>query len=168
MNKHTAARSNCDILIRSCTDNDIPQIARLYYDTVHKINSRDYSSEQINAWAPRVYNDAFWKRRFDDYMVMVAEDNGQIAGFCELQYPGHIDCFYVHCNYQRQGIGKSLMTAIEEEAWRNDYRRLFSDVSVTAYDFFQQMGFRKVRKQERSYQGLKFKLYFMEKFIARS
>jgi len=28
---------------------DIPQIARLYYETVHRVNARDYSPEQIRA-----------------------------------------------------------------------------------------------------------------------
>jgi hypothetical protein len=28
---------------------DIPQIARLYFETVHRVNARDYSPEQIRA-----------------------------------------------------------------------------------------------------------------------
>jgi L-amino acid N-acyltransferase YncA len=71
--------------IRRVRRPDIPQIARLYYDTVHRVNARDYSPEQIRGWAPRVYPDAFWQRRFRRYEVVVAEDSGAIVGFVELE-----------------------------------------------------------------------------------
>ena len=46
--------------IRPVKRADIPQIARLYYETVHRVNARDYGPEQIRAWAPRVYPEAHW------------------------------------------------------------------------------------------------------------
>jgi putative acetyltransferase len=33
---------------------DVPQIARLYYETVHRVNARDYSPEQIRAFKQAV------------------------------------------------------------------------------------------------------------------
>ena len=40
--------------IRPVKRADIPQIARLCYETVHRMNALDYSPEQVGAWAPRV------------------------------------------------------------------------------------------------------------------
>jgi putative acetyltransferase len=31
---------------------DIPAIVQLFQQTIHQINSRDYTPEQVNAWAP--------------------------------------------------------------------------------------------------------------------
>ncbi len=92
---------------------DIPQIARLYHETVHRVNARDYSPEQIRAWAPRVYPDAFWQRRFQHYEVFVGEDGGAVVGFVELGRAGEIDCFYVHHRHQHLGIGAALMARVE-------------------------------------------------------
>jgi putative acetyltransferase len=47
--------------IRRVRRTDIPEISRLSYETVHRVNARDCSPEQIRAWAPRVYPDAFWQ-----------------------------------------------------------------------------------------------------------
>ncbi len=39
-------------LIRKYRNEDCGQILKLFYDTVHTVNRRDYSEEQVNAWAP--------------------------------------------------------------------------------------------------------------------
>ena len=49
------------MLIRAHRNRDIPAIARLYYDTIHLVNSHDYALEQIEAWAPTIPDAAFWK-----------------------------------------------------------------------------------------------------------
>jgi putative acetyltransferase len=67
--------------IRDVKRADVPQIARLYYETVRRVNARDYSPEQIQAWAPRLYSDAFWRRRLHPYRVFVAEHAGTVIGF---------------------------------------------------------------------------------------
>ncbi|QLH35441.1 MAG: hypothetical protein HWD61_04180 [Parachlamydiaceae bacterium] len=38
------------IKVRPYQMSDQDQIEQLFYDTVHEINSRDYSQEQINLW----------------------------------------------------------------------------------------------------------------------
>ena len=50
--------------VRESREVDIPAISRLYYDTVHRVNARDYSPQQIEAWAPAVANESFWRERF--------------------------------------------------------------------------------------------------------
>ena len=81
------------MLVRTHRNGDIPYISRLYYDTIHLVNCNDYSREQIEAWAPAVPEDSFWKVRFKNYNVYVAEEDGHIVGFTELDSVGHIDCF---------------------------------------------------------------------------
>ena len=40
------------ITIRQYDYSDAQDLANIYYYTIHNINSKDYSEEQINAWAP--------------------------------------------------------------------------------------------------------------------
>jgi putative acetyltransferase len=102
--------------IRCVKRTDIPHISRLYYETVHRVNAYDYSPEQIRVWAPQIYPDAFWQRRFRCYRVLVADDHGVIVGFSEPARGGAIDGFYVHRAHQCRGIGSALMARIEREA----------------------------------------------------
>jgi len=97
------------IRIRKVKREDVAQISRLYYETVHRVNARDYSPEQIHAWTPRINPDAFWQRRFRRYRVLVAEEEDAVVGFAELAPTGDIDCFYVHHARQHCGIGATLM-----------------------------------------------------------
>jgi putative acetyltransferase len=149
--------------IRPVKRADVPEIARLYYETVRRVNARDYKPEQIAAWAPRVYPDAFWLRRFRRYRVFVAEDRGRVVGVAELAPGGAIDCFYVHHAHHGKGVGAALMGRIEREARRRGATRLVADVSLTAEPFFRRMGFRVVRRQVRIYRNRAFKQAGMEK-----
>jgi putative acetyltransferase len=132
------------------------------------VNARDYGPEQIRAWAPRVYPDAFWQRRFRRYAVLVAEDGGAVVGFVELGRTGEIDCSYVHHGHQHRGIGAALMAQVKREARSRGNTRLLADVSITAEPFFRRMGFRVVRRQIKIYRNRAFKQAVMEKRLRRA
>jgi putative acetyltransferase len=149
---------------------DIPQISHLYYETVRRVNARDYSPEQIRAWAPRVYPDAFWQRRFRRYEVFVAEDGGAVVGFVELGRAGEIDCFYIHHGHQGRGIGAALMARVKREARGRGNTCRFACgrcVSITAEPFFRRMGFRVTRRQIKIYRNRAFKQAVIEKRLGR-
>lgn len=154
--------------IRRVRRSDVPQISRLYYETIHRVNARDYGPEQIEAWAPRVYPDTFWLRRFRRYRVLVAEDEGAAVGFVELGRTGEIDCFYVHHAHQHHGIGAALMARVECEARGHGNSRLVADVSITAEPFFRRMGFRVLRRHIKIVRNRAFKQAVMEKRLRRA
>jgi putative acetyltransferase len=149
--------------IRRVKQGDAPQVARLYYETVHAANARAYSPAQIRAWAPRVYPDGFWLRRFHRYKVLVAEDEGAVVGFAELRRDGAIDCFYVHHAHQHRGVGTALMDRMEREARARGNCRLRADVSLSAERFFRRMGFAVLRRQVKVQRNCAFKQAVMEK-----
>ena len=39
------------MMLRDYTKTDCAQLARLFYDTVHTVNAKDYTQEQLAAWA---------------------------------------------------------------------------------------------------------------------
>lgn len=142
---------------------DLPAIAQLFYDTVHLINAKDYTPAQIQAWAPHVYDIAYWQERFQRYAVYVAEASGTVAGFAEFESTGHIDCFYVHHQWQRQGVGSHLIAQIEAQAHHQQIARLFADVSLTARPFFEHHGFVVERSHQKPYQGETYQQFVMAK-----
>jgi GNAT superfamily N-acetyltransferase len=120
---------------------------QLYHDTTHIINGRDYTSEQCERWAPAVPDMAKWRERIRTTNPFVAEKDGKILGFAELEHDGHIDYFYCDHNSQRKGVGRGLYEAIEKEAKRLKLPRLYAAVSLTAKPFFLHMGFEVVQEQ---------------------
>lgn len=130
------------MLIRHYHPADVEQVVFLFYTTIHTINRCDYTPEQVNAWAPTIPDKAAWQARYSDRIAFVADDNGKIAGFAELEPKGHIDCFYCHHLYQRRGVGRQLCQRLEQEANSLGLKRLFVEASITAQPFLSEWGFK--------------------------
>ena len=134
--------------IREALSADAPAIVRLFYETVHRINSRDYSSEQINAWAPAVPDARHWAdERMSNRLTLVAEEQGTLIGFTELEHSGHVGALFVHHAYQGRGTGRALVGQLEREALARGMMHLFVEVSLTARTFFEANGFRIVEEE---------------------
>lgn len=83
-------------------------MAKLFYDTVHEVNIRDYTAEQVNAWADGNIDLAAWDKSFTEHYTVVAEENGVIVGFGDITEGGYLDRLYVHKDYQRKGIATAI------------------------------------------------------------
>ncbi len=148
--------------IRQATSQDASEIMKLFYETIHTINIRDYSQEQVNAWAPDTMTVERWIKRQDIKQTFVADHNGRIIGFAELESTGHIDCFYTHKDFQSQGVGTKLLDTIVAQATKLQLSRLLTEVSITARPFFEHRGFVLVKSQEVECRGVKLLNFVME------
>jgi putative acetyltransferase len=138
---------------------------RLYRDTTREIIGRFYTPAQIDRWAPLDKDMAEWTERIRDRDPFVAEEQGALVGFAELELDGHIDYFYCHHQWQRQGVGRALYRALEDEARRLGVSRLYAEVSVPAKPFFVSMGFRIVEEQSNRVCDAPAKRYLMAKTL---
>ncbi|MBD2354443.1 GNAT family N-acetyltransferase [Tolypothrix sp. FACHB-123] len=151
--------------IRLFKPQDAEQIAQLFHATVREVNIRDYSSSQVAAWAPDDINFRDWAKICSQRFTYVAEDEGIVAGFGELESNGHIDCFYCHKNYQRMGVGSKIYAAIEAKAYELGINRLYVEASITAKRFFLNKGFSIITEQQVERRGETFINYAMEKVL---
>ncbi len=152
--------------IRQFEPQDAEQIARLFHETVRQVNIRDYSSEQVQAWAPDHLYFRNWAAVCANRFTYVADERGMIVGFGELETNGHIDCFYCHKDYQRCGVGRQIYQAIEVKALELTLDCLFVEASITAKPFFQRMGFSVVKAQQVNCRGQVLINYQMEKVLS--
>lgn len=129
------------VLIRRFHLGDDRSLFEVFHSAVHLVASRDYTPEQINAWAPADLDQAFWTKRMGDINPFVAEVNGKIVGYADVQPSGYIDHFFVSGHHQRYGVGKLLMSTLHGEAANLGLTELTSDVSRTAQPFFEKFGF---------------------------
>ena len=150
--------------IRLARAEDVPQIVAVFYNTVHRVNLGEYTQEQVDAWVPVMPDVDDWrKNKLPTRTTIVAEMEGRIAGFGELEDNGHIDCFYCHHEFQRRGVGRAIYAEIERLAIAHGLTRLFADVSITARPFFEAMGFSLLKQQTVVCRGVAMSNFAMEK-----
>ena len=144
---------------------DTEEIMKLFYDTIHEVNIHDYTQEQVDAWASANMDIDLWIKGLASKFTYVAEENGKIIGFGELEANGHIDRFYCHKDFQRKGIGKKILEQLESKARTLGIERLFTEASITAKPFFESQNFIVVKQQEVERRGQKLTNFIMEKSI---
>jgi GNAT superfamily N-acetyltransferase len=154
--------------IRAYDAGDVPEIARLFYETVRTVNRADYSDEQVEAWAPSVPDLEEWHTRMADRQTLVAEEGGEVVGFAELEGDGHLDMLYLRKDAVGRGVGGRLYRAIEREARSRGLERIFTEASITARPFFEGQGFRVVREQRVSRRDVPMMNFAMEKLLSPS
>jgi putative acetyltransferase len=120
----------------------------VHYSAIHQVASRDYSPEQLEAWAPRDVDPEIWASRIRDINPFVVELDGRIVAYADLQQNGYIDHFFVSGAHPGRQIGSILMTHILNEAKRLGLTELTSDVSRTAQGFYERFGFQVVEQRE--------------------
>jgi ribosomal protein S18 acetylase RimI-like enzyme len=123
----------------------LKQIVELFINTIHNINKKDYSKEQLNVWANPDYDLEIWEKRFEKSKPYLCILKDEVVGFCEY-YDGYIDCFYVHYKYQNFGIGKLLLNHILNLAKNENIDKIKVDASITAKPFFEKFGFKQIKE----------------------
>ncbi len=149
------------MLIRTYLPEDLPQILTLFYETVHTVCINDYSSEQLDAWAPKELDISQWQYTLSNHYTLVAEENGKILGFADLQEPDYLDHLYVHKDAQHRGIARTLVESLEKRARSVGAQQLSVHVSVTAKGFFLHQGYRVVHEQFPIRHGITLTNYLM-------
>ncbi len=143
----------------------LDDIVRLFYDTVHTINARDYNEEQLERWAPAIPDVISWKQRLGNNVCKVAMVEHTITGFAELTSEGHVDTMYVHKNFQGRGIAKKLMDELLKIAHQRNYNEISTEASITAKPLFEKYGFVVKRVKTKLHNGKGFINYEMTKVL---
>ncbi|MFP2769313.1 GNAT family N-acetyltransferase [Oceanisphaera sp. KMM 10153] len=152
------------IKIRRYEETDAHELLALFYHTVRNVNIRDYSQAQVEVWAPDNLDIDIWKRKMRSISPFIAEIEGDIVGYIDLQESGLIDHFFCHYKYQSQGIGRSLMEHVFNIGKSRGITRFHSEVSITARPCYERLGFQVVKEQIVDIRGEKMRNYIMEKF----
>lgn len=155
-----------EIILRNYRDGDAINIAALFRDTIHTVNTRDYTPEQINAWAPATINVDKWAVKLAEHYTVIAECNGEMCGFGDMDNTGYFDHLFVHKDHQGKGIASRIVKGIESYAVKKQFPVITVAVSITAKPFFLKQGYVIVKQQEVTYNGAVFTNFLMKKDMA--
>ena len=147
------------MLIRKYQVPDCEEIAALFYNTVHIVNAKDYTKEQLDVWATGQVDLEKWNQSLQEHYSIVAVENGVIVGFGDIDKTGYLDRLYVHADYQGKGIATAICNQLEQ-AVQGD---IITHASITAKPFFEKRGYKVVEEQQVERQGIFLTNFCMKK-----
>ena len=147
------------MIIRTYQPSDCKELTELFYNTVHTVNAKDYTTEQLDVWATGQVDLEKWNRSFQEHYSVVAVDGEIIAGFGDIDKTGYLDRLYVHADYQGRGIATAICDQLEQAVRGN----IITHASITARPFFEKRGYRVVKEQQVERQGIFLTNFVMER-----
>ena len=151
--------------VRRYQSGEEAELWNIYYGAIHRVCSRDYTPEQVSAWAPADFDAKTWAVSVAQLNPYVAVLNSRLVGYTEIQSDGLIDHFFVHPDYQGCGVGAALMNRIFSVATGLGISRLYSHVSKTAQPFYQRFGFQVIAQNTPVIRGVALSNATMEKHL---
>lgn len=154
--------------IRKVQITDIPELNKLYKNTVLTVNRKDYTSEEVEDWTSCCDNIENWHQLLDEQHYVLAEnEKGIMLGFGSINDSGYMHTLFVHADFQHQGIATLLYQYLEMYAKEKGAKRISSEVSITAKPFFEKQGFQVDEEQKRKANKLYLSNYKMSKRISK-
>lgn len=147
--------------IRRYQESDCRELTELFYNTVHIVNAKDYTKEQLDVWATGQTDLERWNQSFQAHYSIVAVENGVILGFGDIDKTGYLDRLFVHAEHQRKGIATAICDQLEQAV----PGKITTHASITAKPFFEKRGYKVIKKQEVERQGIFLTNFVMEKEI---
>ncbi|MGN0308275.1 MAG: GNAT family N-acetyltransferase [Lachnospiraceae bacterium] len=129
--------------IRMACEADWEAAMELAWKTFLKFEAGDYQPEGIDSFHDFI-SDQWLKKMFlkGEYVMMLALDEERIIGLITLRSRCHISLLFVDGDYHRQGVGSSLIGALE--SWlstETDIRYLTVNAAPYALGFYHKLGF---------------------------
>ena len=152
-------------IVRELRDEDLPAIAQLFFETIRTVNLRDYTPQQVAAWAPAVRSAQEWNKRLAGQIVLVAVEGPMVVGFVSLEKSGHIDFLYVNKDRQRRGVGSALLGRVIDLAVQWNLPAVFTEASITARPLFERHGFVVVTPEDVVRNGATLRRYHMRRLL---
>lgn len=142
---------------------DLPELARLFRDTIRAVSRSDYSDRQVDAWAGR------WKTilsRWDfcgPLFTLTAVSDGRIVGYGNITADGLLDHLYVHPEMQGLGVATALCDELERYAFSCGAQAITVQASRTARPFFAHRGYRLAQERIAQLDGVELPCFWMQK-----
>ncbi|GGB97966.1 GNAT family N-acetyltransferase [Dyadobacter sediminis] len=154
------------ITLRQATRTDLECLQAIYKETIDHTCAHDYDPEQRDAWKQGTENLERWAAAIDTQYFIIAEVDGNQAGFGSLKDNDYIDFMFTSKHYLRQGIAQTIYDRLEEKAAKTGAEILTADVSKTARPFFERQGFAVSAENRNCIRGVWITNFRMQKVLS--
>lgn len=125
------------MLIRAYSPDDADATVQLFRETISGVCKDDYTPGQLRAWTSGCNDLEAWNASLLANGALIAEEDGEIIGFGDIDETGYLDRLFVHKDHQGEGIGAALCEALEAIAPSG----VSTHASITARPFFEARGY---------------------------
>lgn len=127
--------------IRRYTAADSAATWQVFHDAIHGTASRDYTPQQVHAWAPERTDLDRWNQVRSAAHTLVACLDETVVGFSDVTDDGEVDMLFVHPDAGGRGVARALLTQVLREAAAAGHQRLVTHASLTSRPVFERFGF---------------------------
>ena len=147
------------MVIREYKNSDCKEVSELFYNTVHTINAKDYTKEQLDVWATNEIDLEKFNKSLIEHYSLVAVENKIIVGFGNIDETGYLDRLFVHKDYQNRGVATAICDRLEQKMLKG---KVITHSSITAKPFFEKRGYKVIKEQQVERKGFLLTNYIME------
>ncbi len=138
-------RAGAPIVLRRFRAEDAPNFLRVHRAAVRALAKAYYPEAIIKAWAPLPISKNTVEKiaaNAEGEFRVVAETQGRVVGIGVLGAAlAELRACYVSPDLARQGVGRAILKAIENEARAAGVTRLWLDASLNAERFYAACGY---------------------------
>lgn len=156
------------MILRDYRDSDGPATLEVFLRAIRLTAARDYSPEQVAAWASDEIDPAGWAARRAAVRTRVAEVDGRVVGFTDVDEHGYVDMLFVDPAFARQGVATALLDWVLTTARERGSAELSTHASLTARPFFEAQGFEVVTEQQPVLRGVTLTNFVMRRDLDAS
>lgn len=129
------------VSIREARPEDAQSVRDVHAASIRALGRFHYDEQQIDSWSD--LDDVEYPITEEDTYVVVAEEDGIIVGFGEMDLDGgQLRAIYVSPAESRRGVGTALLRELEAVAQANGLDELHLSASLNAVPFYEHHGYR--------------------------
>ncbi len=137
--------SEIKFLIREASEDDVPGIRKAIRSSIEGLAAKDYPKEVLDSWGTDTEKTREKQKaaiRDGKELTWVAVKDGKIVGFSAFSpQTKELRALYVAVEVARQGVGTTLLKAVEDRAKSLGLAKLTMHSSLTAAPFYQRHGY---------------------------
>lgn len=128
----------------------------LAWRTFKRFEADDYGEEGTRNFLNFISGDLLYRMFLDgEYRVAVAKSGGVIVGVSSLRNTRHISLLFVEESYQRMGIGRALVSFLQQDLIKAGSCVMTVNAAPSAVPFYEKTGFKATAGEQRA-DGIKY------------
>ncbi len=149
--------------VRNFKIEDAEKLSQLIIQNLRQVLIQDYPNEAIEALTPFYTPEKIveWPKH---QITLVGTLGNDLVGTASLD-SDRVRNVFVDITKHRQGLGAKLMAAIESHAQAQHLKKIYLMAGVSAYGFYEKLGFKMVQRVERDLNGVPIPEIHMEKIL---
>ena len=134
-----------NFIIRRALHSDSQEIIDVHVRSIREICGKDYTPDQIEAWAGRTFKPELWNQAIDRDYIWVIETDEKISGFGHLavmdEINGEVLGLYLIPPAIGNGLGKKMIEEFIKVAKDHNLKKINLHSTITAKSFYESLGF---------------------------